>query len=165
MQQKFEIPPNCLPINFKLDNEWLFNKCMELPRKQFWYGDNAIKGYRYAPLHYFKLQKYLEQTLRLKGRWNMKFVYLEPWTELPWHKDKGTKCAVNWVINHSKEKLEYKDSSYEYDMAIVDTSKLHRVTCLRERILFKVSCFDMTYEELCTEYLTHFMYYQKNLKK
>jgi len=99
----------------------------------------------------------------------MKFVFLTPANKtLNWHIDKGTKCAINWVINKplTDAVLEYKDGSYIYKAAIVNTSRKHRVTNLEfERILFKVSCFDMTYEELCTKYNTQFISSVKSQKK
>ena len=99
----------------------------------------------------------------------MKFVYLTPANKtLNWHVDKGTKCAINWVINKPLDEaiLEYRDMKYIYKAAIINTSKEHRVTNLEfERILFKVSCFDMTYEELCTKYITQFISSTKSQKK
>ena len=99
----------------------------------------------------------------------MKFVFLTPGNRvLNWHVDKGTKCAINWVINKplNDAVLEYRDSKYVYKAAIVNTQKEHRVTNLEfERILFKVSCFDMTYKELCRRYNTQFISSTKNPKK
>ena len=60
--------------------------------------------------------------------------------------------------------LEFRDKSYHYDTAILDTSKEHRVTPLEsERVLFKLSCFDMSYEELAGNFAKEvYMYYEKD---
>ena len=94
----------------------------------------------------------------LKGRWNMKFVYIPSGAVLDWHVDKGTKCAINWLINNSKASIEFRDGKYQYKTAIIDTSKEHRVVDLAgERILFKVSCWDMTYNELCQNFINRYV--------
>ena len=168
MQQKFD--KNCLPINFDLDTEYLFDKAMRKPRKPFYYPKiGKVEGYHYAPFEPEWLKDYIQRNFGIKGKFNMKFVYLTPANRtLNWHTDKGTKCAINWVINKplTEAILEYRDGSYTYKAAIINTEKEHRVTKLNfERILFKVSCFDMTYEELCTRYNIQFISSVKNQKK
>ena len=168
MQPKFD--KNCLPINFDLDTEYLYNEALKRPRKVFYYPKlGKVTGYHYAPFEPEWLKEYIQRNFCIKGKFNMKFVFLTPANRtLNWHVDKGTKCAINWVINKplTDAVLEYKDGSYIYKAAIVNTEKEHRVTKLEfERILFKVSCFDMTYEELCTRYNTQFTLSTKNPKK
>ena len=159
MPQKFD--KNCLPINFDLDTEYLYDKAIKQPRKNFFYPKiGRVIGYHYAPWEPKWLKDYISHNFSIKGKFNMKFVYLTPANKtLSWHVDKGTKCAINWVINKPLDEaiLEYRDMKDIYKAAILNTSKEHRVTNLEfERILFKVSCFDMTYEELCTKYTTRF---------
>ena len=168
MQPKFD--KNCLPINFDLDTEYLFDKAMRKPRKPFYYPKiGKVEGYHYAPFEPEWLKDYIQRNFNIEGKFNMKFVYLTPGNRtLNWHTDKGTKCAINWVINKplTDAILEYRDSKHTYKAAIINTEKEHRVTKLEfERILFKVSCFDMTYEELCTKYITQFISSTKNQKK
>ena len=168
MQQKFD--KNCLPINFDLDTEYLYKEALKRPRKVFYYPKiGKVDGYHYAPYEPEWLKDYIQRNFNIRGKFNMKFVFLTPGNRvLNWHVDKGTKCAINWVINKplNDAVLEYRDGKYTYKAAIVNTEKEHRVTNLEfERILFKVSCFDMTYKELCTRYNTQFISSVKNPKK
>ena len=69
----------------------------------------------------------------------MKFIFLSPTTRLDWHVDKGTKSAVIWKMS-GDDPIEFREKCYKYEMAIVDTSKEHRVAPLaNERVLFKLS--------------------------
>lgn len=168
VQQTYE--KNCLPINFDLDTEYLYEESQRRPRKKFYYPKlGQVKNYYYAPYEPDWLKDYIKRNFGIKGRFNMKFVYLIPgYQTLNWHTDKGTKCAINWVVNKplNDAVLEYRDSKHIYSAAIINTEKEHRVTNLEfERILFKVSCFDMTYEELCTKFITRFMLSVKSPKK
>ena len=156
MQQKLE--KNCFPIAFDLDKEFLFEKALQKPRKVFYFEGKARDNYYYAPFEPEWLKDYIQKSFGLKGRWNMKFVYIPSGVVLDWHVDKGTKCAINWLINNSSASIEFKNGKYQYESAIIDTSKEHRVVDLAgERILFKVSCWDMTYNELCQNFIKRYM--------
>ena len=156
MQPKFD--KNLLPIAFDLDKEYLFEQALKRPRKKFYFEGKERSDYYYAPYEPEFLKKYIEEAFGLRGRWNMKFVYLPASGKLDWHIDKGTKCSINWVINNSRAQVEYRDRRYDYTSAILDTSKEHRVVNLAgERILFKVSCWDMTYNELCNIFINKFV--------
>ena len=40
----------------------------------------------------------IKEYFNLKGRYNIKFIFLQPFTKLDWHVDKGTKSAVIWKL-------------------------------------------------------------------
>ena len=160
MEQKYE--KNCFPIAFDLDKEFLFEEALKRPRKRFYYKGKVRSNYYYTPYEPNFLKKYIKNTFEIQGRWNMKFVYISPGANLDWHIDKGTKSSINWVINNSKAELQYRDKNYSYTSAILDTSKEHRVVNLKqERIIFKVSCFDMEYEQLCERFYKKFIGHSK----
>ena len=162
MPQKLEkIPPNCLVIRYDLDYEYLEKVAYTLPRKKFYYKGEEIWGYHYAPWEHKVLDE-LKSIFNPRGRYNFKFIFLRAATQLDWHTDKGTKSAVIWKLS-GNDPLEFRDKKYFYDTAIVDTTKEHRVAGLAdERILFKLSCFDMEYQELASNFARKFMNYEKN---
>ena len=109
---------NLLHINYELDYEYLEKVVYTLPRKLFYYKKQLVEGYHYAPWE-DKLLDEVRYIFNPKGRYNFKFIFLQPFTKLDWHTDKGTKSAVMWKL-HGKDMLEFRDKSYHYDTAIVD---------------------------------------------
>ena len=161
MPHKLEkIPNNCLHIKYELDKEYLERVAYTLPRKKFFYKGKEVWGYHYAPWNNSVIEKEIKNNFNLRGRFNIKFIFLRPTTYLDWHVDKGTKSAVIWKL-FGNDTIEYREGSYHYDMAIFDTSKEHRVAPLAsERVLLKLSCFDMSYEELAGGFAKKYMYYE-----
>tara|TARA_B100001778_G_C18394330_1_gene541260 strand:+ start:111 stop:575 length:465 start_codon:yes stop_codon:yes gene_type:complete len=99
----------------------------------------------------------LAAELGIKGKFNAKFVYINPNTVIPKHRDWGTKCAFMWVLNGNEASIEFDSGFYKYKAALVDVSKEHGVTNTgTTRILFKISVFDMEYEEVCNNLITRF---------
>ena len=75
---------------------------------------------------------------------------------IPWHVDRGTKCAVNMVLSTQDDPIEFRHQigfqhyirKYHYNFALIDTSMEHRVRANREdRLLFKMSIFDKSFSE------------------
>ena len=156
------IPKNLLRINYDLDYEYLLDRAYKAERKQFYHHgrkEERIEGYTYS--HYKdESLKYLvsKYGLDIKGKYNMKFVYIAPNTILDWHTDWGTKCAFNWILNDNEACIQYKnDRPYVYKSAIINTSAEHKVENInKERILFKISVFEQDYLETCKKFITRF---------
>lgn len=170
MQWK-NIGPNCMFINFELDMEYLRKVCYTLPRKKFYFKGEEIEGYTYAPWPEptskdYHIIEHLKGVFGLEGRWNSKFVFLQPGLNLDWHRDKRTKCAINWLVSLDTAPIYFRDKAYKYHSAILDVSKEHRIDILEgERILFKISCFDQEYKEICETFASRYMWSRKNQKK
>ena len=78
-----------------------------------------------------------------------RFYLQEKNWNLPFHKDRGTLCSINYVLSNTKDKIKFKDVEISYQCALVNVQEEHSVTDLSEdRLLFKVSIFDKTYEEV-----------------
>ena len=78
MRQKLDkIPPNCLHINYALDKEYLEEVAYTLPRKEFYFKGKKIHGYHYAPWSNALLEGEFGAMFGIKGRFNMKFIFLE----------------------------------------------------------------------------------------
>lgn len=150
------------PFEFDVDREWLLDKALQEPRKQFYHHgrkEERVEGYKYAHIDYPELKELVGRFgLAIQGKWNMKFVYIAPNTIVDWHKDWGTQCAFNWVINGNTAAIKYRDRPYAYSSAIINTQEEHMVKNNdKERILFKISIFDRSYEETCNQFSSQFL--------
>ena len=155
----------CNPIEFDVDKEWLLDKALQCTRKQFYHHGNKeerVEGYTYAHIRFPELDAIAgNHGLNLKGKYNMKFVYIAPHAVIDWHKDWGTQCAFNWIINGNTAAIRYRDRPYVYRSALINTQEEHMVKNNdKERIIFKISIFDRSYEEMCNQFNSRFMYRQ-----
>lgn len=78
-----------------------------------------------------------------------RFYWLSPYTVLPEHVDNGTTCSINFVLSDEAAPVTIGGVDYFYTQALLNTSVPHSVTNgASERVLFKISLFDITYEEI-----------------
>ena len=154
---------NILPFDLDVDKEWLMDKAMQETRKQFYHHGNKeerVEGYTFAHINYPELLPIAKSHfgINIQGKYNMKFVYIAPNTKIGWHKDWGTKCAFNWIINDNSAKIHFRNGNFKYKSAILNTQAEHMVQNNdKERILFKISLFDTSYEDTCKKFITQFM--------
>lgn len=80
-----------------------------------------------------------------------RFYSLKKNTNLPMHIDHGTQCSLNFLIDESEPapvKFE-SGNEYTYKFCLLNTQKKHGVDNVSEdRILFKLSIFDETFEQV-----------------
>ena len=86
-----------------------------------------------------------------------RFYIQEKGFTLPPHVDRGTTCAVNFVLSTRRDPITFHTSwgymRYTYETAIVDVTQEHEVTAVNEdRVLFKMSIFDKSFEEVIERY-------------
>jgi len=82
-----------------------------------------------------------------------RYYKLKANTQLIWHTDLGTKCAINYILNENSSSVlfgDWKDyQEFTYDAALLDVSKSHSVINNNtDRILLKLSIIDHTYDEV-----------------
>lgn len=66
---------------------------------------------------------------------------------VPWHQDRGTQSAINFVLTTSRDPIEFRHRVYRYRTAIIDVQQEHQVTATTEdRVLFKLSLPDMDFD-------------------
>lgn len=95
-----------------------------------------------------------------------RYYWLKPNRQLWWHVDAGTKCAINFILNDNNSKILFSETgidlngpppkkylSFTYNSAILDVTKYHSVpnNSKNSRILFKVSIFDKSYEDIVSK--------------
>ena len=94
--------------------------------------------------------KYIESIINdfeVEGR--PRFYWLAPNTVLPNHVDHNTTCSINFILSDEPAPVTVEGCAYTYEVALLNTSVLHSVTNgNKERLLFKISIFNETFEEL-----------------
>ena len=82
---------------------------------------------------------------------NPRFYTLDPHTYLVPHKDYGTSCSINILLYGQQDApINVEGSEYTYNACVLNVQKEHSVrNGPLKRILFKLSIFNQTYEEVC----------------
>jgi len=90
------------------------------------------------------------KTYGIKGYVSPRFYFLQKKTILRNHIDLNTKCSINHVISGAESPVNYPDyGMYNYKTALLNTEKLHGVINKdSDRILFKISIFDESFEQV-----------------
>ena len=95
-----------------------------------------------------KISDYYESFLESNECKPRFYIQQKNWS-LPFHKDRGTLCSINYVLSNTNDKVTFKSYEKSYKCALLNVQEEHSVTNLKEdRLLFKVSIFDKTYEEV-----------------
>lgn len=95
-----------------------------------------------------KISNYYEKFLESKECKPRFYIQQKNWS-LPFHKDRGTLCSINYVLSNTDDKVTFKSFEESYRCALLNVQEEHSVTNLKEdRLLFKVSIFDKTYNEV-----------------
>jgi len=87
----------------------------------------------------------------LTGKSRARYYIQNKGVNIPAHIDYNTQCAANFVLSGENDPICYEDGEFIYSSAIVDTSRKHWVNSNSKRILFKISYFDLSYEEVLSK--------------
>ena len=78
-----------------------------------------------------------------------RFYTLKENTFLPNHIDNNTKCSINVLLSDENAPITIEGIDFLYDQCLLNTQKIHSVkNTQKERILFKLSIFDLSFEEV-----------------
>lgn len=82
-----------------------------------------------------------------------RFYKLKANCVLPMHKDHGTECSINVLVNSvNPAPVDFEDKQYSYTSCLLNTQNRHSVTTADEdRILFKLSIFDLDFETIASK--------------
>ena len=84
--------------------------------------------------------------LNIKG--SPRFYFQQPHFHLKPHRDYGTQCAVNFILNGTTP-INIEGKEYVYSQALVNVQKEHSIkTDNEERIMLKFSIKDKSFEEV-----------------
>lgn len=139
-----------IQLNYPLDNEKMLAIAEEVRKDSKPYTDYRIDGQMDFWLigHYSNeyIQKVMDD-LEVKGK--PRFYFLAANSFLPEHVDNGTSCAINFILTPDPAPVSFGTDNYVYQQALLNTQKPHHVNNdAGERILFKISIFDESFEDL-----------------
>lgn len=160
------MPVTLLPYNLEKE-KYLEDFWAHFEQESACLTDKRIR----SPKSYFKIirnTKFLEQETKkwselLHADARARYYWLKPNRQLWWHTDAGTKCAINYILNGNTARVQFSETGedlegpppekfyeFSYDAAILDVTKYHSVPNDSDtpRILFKISIFDKSYEEI-----------------
>lgn len=124
-----------------------------------------------SPKTYFKIIRNTKLLEEESKKWSKlldadaraRYYWLKPKRQLWWHTDAGTQCSINYVLNGNDALVQFSDTGedlegpppenyneFKYRSAILNVTKYHSVPndSSLPRVLFKISIFNKTYEEI-----------------
>lgn len=144
---------NIIQLNYPLDKVGLL-KDAELAREaavvytdsrnpHFHKNEWKIKKYT-SPL----IEKMMED-LNILHNGKPRFYFLAPNFTLPRHVDNNTTCSFNFVLSDDPAPVSFDEEDVLYYQGLLNTTVHHWVrNGPKERILFKISIFDTSFEEM-----------------
>jgi hypothetical protein len=137
-------------LDYPLDRERLLvsaNRArLHAQAYQDWRNNQAMDFWQIAQYS----DEYIEQIqndLEISGK--PRFYWAAANCVIPTHIDYNTQCAVNFVLSDSPAPVTFRTREYLYTQAVLNTAQPHSViNGPIERILFKISIFDESYESL-----------------
>lgn len=78
-----------------------------------------------------------------------RFYWLAPYATIPEHVDNGTLCGLNFILTEHASPIMFSGKPYYYESILVNTTLPHSVVNNEhERIMFKISIFNETFEQV-----------------
>lgn len=78
-----------------------------------------------------------------------RFYIQQPKVTIPFHTDRNTLCSINILLTDKTAPIFFRDGPVYYTTALLNTTVEHAVFNTSEtRILYKISVFDKTFEEV-----------------
>lgn len=138
-------------LNYPLDKERLIKDSIEAKKISQAHTDNRYpnENFDYWQKSFYT-SDYIEQIMKdLEVTGKPRFYWLDPHKDIPEHVDNGTTCSINIILNDEAAPITFGDKDYYYTMVLLNTSIPHSVKNNNtERLLFKISIFDESYEDL-----------------
>lgn len=103
-----------------------------------------------------KVANYFKATYGIAGRVDGRFYRLLANSTLPYHTDRSTECSVNMILSGESAPVKFRqngeEAEYNYELALLNTQVEHSVVNGdTDRILFKISIFDETFEDVAAK--------------
>lgn len=142
-------------LDYPIDNNWWLEFANKLRSKAVPYFDTrynlSVNNWlTYVPDNGPEIEK-IKKDFNIKKA-KPKFYWLLPNSKLPEHVDNGTLCSLNFIFSKNAAPINISGKEYFYKQALLDTSKPHSVdNGEEERIIFKLSIHDQSYEQLLSK--------------
>ena len=155
---------NIVPINFNIDTEYMLPIAERLKRNPYVHKDGrVVEEYQFGKYMDKEIAGFIECMPFLDHcKYATSFVYLKENSELDWHTDKGTQCAIIWGLKNWQTSCTYflpkghefgnrhdHIRKYVYKDYIMDTTVEHKVNVQAgEKIIWKISIKDKSFDWL-----------------
>lgn len=139
-----------LHLDYPLDKEELWKTANIIKNQSMEYIDprfkNNIKNWKIIK----HTTSYIEKIIKDFGvGGDPRFYWLSPNTKLGIHRDYGTTCSINLILNDNPAPITILNTDIFYNQALLNTTIPHSVTNgPEERVLLKISIFDKKFDEV-----------------
>ncbi len=141
-------------INFGFDRERLLEEANQLAGYETFIDpkyNTPISGWQIKKINSsygLEISNFLKDYFQLKDI-SPRFFIQPPGVSIMFHRDRETKCSFNFVLSDDPDPISFRHRQVVYKTALLNTSIEHAVLNPKNRrILFKVSVFDKTFEEI-----------------
>ena len=119
-------------------------------------GADIIEGFKVDCHNYFNEQlrpigQEFCKHFNITNKFVTHFLCVEPGYTVDWHCDGGdVVCAVNLLLEGDPCPVDFEDGSHVYKLALLNVQAKHRIVnnSNKQRILFRLSFMDGTYEDI-----------------
>lgn len=140
-----------LHLNYKIDKQRLLDEAAITKHTAVGYTDSRypdLKMHDWLVGHH--TSNYVKKIMldfEVVGK--PRFYWLKPYAVIPEHVDNGTLCGLNFILTDQASPISFGDHRYFYESILVNTTLPHSVVNNEhERIMFKISIFDETFEQV-----------------
>lgn len=138
-------------LDYPLDKELLLNEALLAKQSAKAHTDSRYPDMVFDEwLISHHTSEYIQKIMDdfgVKGK--PRFFWLQPFAVIPEHTDNGTTCSLNFLLNDNPAAITINGKDYFYTSVLLNTTAPHSVTNNEtERLLFKISLFDESYEDL-----------------
>lgn len=140
-----------LHLNYKIDKQRLLDEAAAVKHTAVSYTDSRhpdlsmddwLVGH-----HISEYVKKIMSDFKVTGK--PRFYWLQPYAVIPEHVDNETLCGLNFILTDQSSPISFGDQHYFYESILVNTTLPHSVVNNEhERILFKISVFNETFEQV-----------------
>lgn len=140
-----------IELNYPLDRSALLMEAEQARERATPYSDVRFPGLQLNQWHVVKYNSVLIQKIADDFGVTAKprFYFHAPFFELPEHVDHNTTCSINFVLSDDPAPVTIGGRELVYKQCLLNTTIPHSVkNGPKERILLKLSIFDISFEEL-----------------
>lgn len=138
-------------LTYKIDKNKLLQEAARIKENAKGYTDTRYPNLKmddWLVCHHNS--DYVEQVMKdfgIDGK--PRFYWLQPYATIPEHVDNGTLCGLNFILTDNASPISFGNLDYHYESVLIDTTKPHSVkNNEHERIMFKISIFNETFEQV-----------------
>lgn len=148
-----------LHLNYKIDKQCLLDQAAAIKYKAESYTDSRYPNLKLddwlVSHHNSEYVGKIMSDFQVIGK--PRFYWLQPYASIPEHVDNGTLCGLNFILTDQASPISFGDQHYFYKAILVNTTLPHSVkNNEHERIMFKISIFNETYEQVA-ERIKHYL--------